>query len=198
MVWKPDYVVLADAKKWVRINDVIDDTELAVIITAACQGINDHCHRQFGKTAGAEERFYTAWFDSERWRWVVDVDDFMSAAGLVVTIGGVAATGFTKEPVNAAAEGMPWTSLSWDARTAAVLPTGAEFEVSVTANPFGWTAVPASVTLGARLQISRFLARRDSPYGIAGSNESQLRLLSHLDPDVSVSLRGLVRPLKVG
>lgn len=200
MVWKPDYVVLDEAKKWVRVKvtDTLDDTELAIIISSASRAIDDHTNRQFGKTAGAETRLYTAWFDDERWCWCVDVDDFMSAVGLVVTVGGVTATTFTKEPVNAAAEGVPWTMLTFDARTAPVLPTGTDYEVSVTANPFGWTAFPPPVTLGARLQISRFLIRRDSPYGLAGTPEQQLRLLSKLDPDVAVALRGLVRPRRAG
>jgi hypothetical protein len=197
MAWKPDYLTLLEAKGFKRLTDTVDDVELAVFIAAASRGIDDHTNRQFGKTAAAEARLYTAWFDGERDRWIVDVDDFQTAAGLVVTVGGVAATEFTKEPVNAVQELVPWTSLSF-ARTAAVVPTGDEFEVSVTANPFGWTAFPAQVVLGAKLQVSRFAARRNSPYGIAGSPESQIRLLSKLDPDVAVSLRGLIRPRRAG
>lgn len=200
MVWKPDYATEDEAKSWVRVpvTDVLDDAELAVIVTTASRAIDDHCNRQFGKTAGAETRLYTAWFDDERWCWCVDVDDFQTAVGLVVTVGGVVTTAYTKEPVNAPAEGMPWTMLTFDAHTAAVVPTGADYEVSVTANPFGWTAVPRQVTLAARLQISRFNIRRDSPYGLAQTGDSPLRLLSKLDPDVAVALRGLQRPRLAG
>lgn len=199
MAWKPDYVLLAEAKKWVRIkpSDTLDDAELALIIKAASRGIDRHCNRQFGKTTGAEQRFYSAWYDDEQDRWIVDVDDFQTAVGLVVTIGGVATTEYTKEPINAAQDGKPWEWLSI-ARTAAVVPTGEGFEVAVTANPFGWTAFPDEVPLGTRLQISRFLARRDSPYGIAGSPQAQLRLLSRLDPDVVVALSSVVRPRMPG
>lgn len=196
MVWKPDYVTLPEGKGFVRINDALDDAELSVIITAASRGIDDHCNRQFGVVA-AEARLYTATFDYDRWRWVIDVDDFMSTAGGSVTIGGVVTTDYVKEPVNAAQEGKPWTALSIDGRTGTVLPTGVEYEVSAVM-PWGWTAVPPTVKLGTRLQLSRFLARRDSPYGIAGTGDTQLRLLSRLDPDVAVSLRGFVRPRKVG
>jgi len=199
MAWAPDYVVLEDAKRWVRlaVTDELDDAEIALIISAASRGIDDHCNRQFGKTAGAEERLYTAWYDDERERWIVDTDDFQSASGLTISVDGVAATEYTKEPVNAPQEGKPWEAITFK-RTAPVAVTGLEFEVSVTANPFGWTAFPAQVPLGTRLQINRFLARRDAAFGIAGSPESQLRLLSQLDPDVAVSLRGLRRPRKVG
>lgn len=198
MPWAPDYLLLTEAKAFVRLNDVIDDDEIAVIITAASRAIDDHCNRQFGSVA-AEVRLYTAWYDDERGRWVIDVDDFMSTAGGSVTIGGTVTTDYTKEPINAAQKGMPWTRLTIDGRLGTVIPTGADFEVSAVM-PWGWTSFPAPVKMGARLQVSRFLARRDSPYGIAGSPDagSELRLLSKLDPDVAVSLRGFVRPRKLG
>jgi hypothetical protein len=99
--------------------------------------------------------------------------------------------------VNAAAEGKPWTRLLVDADSA-VVPTGAEYEVAATVI-WGWTAFPKAVTLAARLQASRFHSRRDSPYGVAGSPDtgSEMRLLARVDPDVGVSLRGLVRPRAV-
>ena len=198
MVWAPDYLILAEAKNFKRLTDTVDDVELAVYISAASRAIDDACNRQFGKTAGIETRLYSAWYDDERARWIVDVDDFMSTVGLVVTIGGVTTTSFTKEPVNALQEGRPWEQLSIDPATATVIPVGAEYEVSVTVNPFGWSAFPAGVVLAAKLQVSRFAARRNSPYGIAGSPQDQIRLLARLDPDVAVALNGLRRPRKVG
>jgi hypothetical protein len=56
--------------------------------------------------------------------------------------------------------------------------------------------VPSAVKLATRLQASRFMARRDSPYGVAGSPDagSEIRLLSRVDPDVAVALRGFSRP----
>jgi hypothetical protein len=50
--------------------------------------------------------------------------------------------------------------------------------------------VPAPVTAGALLQSCRIHARRQSPYGVAGSPEGGIvRLLSRLDPDVELMLR---------
>jgi len=200
MAWAPDYITLTELKNYQRIGDTADDVELAVAITAASRAIDNHTNRQFGKVAAAEERFYTARPDYDRGRWVVDVDDFMSVAGLAVTVDGVAAltTDFVKEPVNAAAEGKPWTRLAFET-DASVLPTGMDHEVGVTL-PWGWTAVPVAVKNASYLQSSRFAARRDSPYGIAGSPDtgSEMRLLSRVDPDVGVSLRSYVRPRAVG
>lgn len=208
MAWAPDYVALTavaptpSLKSYLvhgGITDVVDDTELAMFITASSRAIDDHCNRQFGVLAAPQLRTYKAWPDYDRGQWVVDIDDLMTAAGLVVDVAGVVTTEFTKEPVNAAAETRPWTRLAFD-RTAAVRPTvDNNYAVNVTAT-FGWTAIPVSVIQATLLQCSRFNARRDSPYGIAGSPDqgSELRLLAKLDPDVAVSLRGFVRPRRAG
>ena len=61
--------------------------------------------------------------------------------------------------------------------------------VEVTAK-WGWTATPPAVVNANLILASRFLKRRDSPFGMAGSPEmgNELRLLSKLDPDVAVML----------
>ena len=52
--------------------------------------------------------------------------------------------------------------------------------------------VPSSVKLAVLLQASRWVKRREAPFGIAGSPEmgNELRLLAKLDPDVMVLLAG--------
>lgn len=201
MAWKPDYVDLAATKKFVRINSgvTVDDAELGVYITATSRAIDDECNRQFGKLATPQTLYFTPWYNSERDRWIIDIEDLMDLTGFTLTIAGVATTAYTLEPINAALDAMPWTSLSINPRTAAVVPTGDEYEAAGSAL-WGWTAFPAKVPMAARLQVSRLAARRDSPYGIAGSPDtgSELRLLDKLDPDVSLMLNGLRRPRKVG
>jgi len=200
MVWAPDYLTVSEAKAFLRIGDAVDDTELAVAITAASRAIDEHCNRQFGLLAAAEAWSYVARPDLERGRWVVDIDDLMTVTGLVVEVPTVGVTtAFTKEPVNAAAKGRPWTRLVFDIDAAVTPVSTNNYAVNVTGR-FGWTTVPVSVDQACQLQVSRFISRRDSPYGIAGSIDqgSELRLLSRVDPDVGVSLRGLVRPRAVG
>lgn len=197
MAWKPNYGTDVEAKGFVRINDAIDDTEIAIINAATSRAIDRSTNRQFGLCDAVEQRLYTPWFDEERWCWIIDCDDFQTTTGLVVTIAGTVTTDFTKEPVNAAQEGRPWTCLSINARTAATLPIGNDFEAAVTAR-WGWTTPPAEVPLAWRLQISRFLSRRDSPYGVAGSPDvgSEIRLLARLDPDVALLLGDVTRKRK--
>lgn len=197
MAWKPDYITGGQLGTYMRIFDSQDDAELAVAATSASRAIDKHCNRQFGKTDVPQQRFYTAWYDYEQGQYVIDVDDFMSAAGIVVTVAGtaLAAADYDKEPVNAAVDGLPWTRLVVKT-TSAVQPTGARNEVAVTLDSWGWLAFPVPVVQAAKLQGSRFHSRRESPYGIAGSPQegSEMRLLSKLDPDVAVSLSDLVRP----
>jgi hypothetical protein len=193
VTWRPDYITTAQLKSYRKITHTDLDAELAVAITAASRAIDRHTNRQFGSVA-AELRYYTAEPNYRRGVWIVDVDDIMTTAGLVVTIGGVTTTDYTLEPRNAAAEGMPWTRLVIEV-DAVTVPTGETGEIGAT-GAWGWTAVPGAVAMAARIQAGRFSVRQESLYGVAGSpaDGTGLRLLSRVDPDVGVSLAGYVRP----
>lgn len=202
MTWAPDYLTLVELKAYLGLDDTNDDAELAIAITAASRAIDRWCNRQFGKTAGAETRYYPAWFDNETGRWTVDVDDLAvtPTVTLVDTTGnGVAdqdITAFDMGPTNALANGKVHTRITIKPASA-VKPAGTgRPEVKVTATPFGWPAFPVSVTYAMRVQANRFHNRRNSPYGVAGSpsDGSEMRLLARLDPDVAVSLSDYVRP----
>lgn len=183
MTWAPDYLTLSELKGWLRIDDTVDDAELAVAITAASRAVDRCCGRQFGQVAVVEERFYVAAWDRRCSEWYVELDDLADDAGLtVVDDAGATFTDYTLEPRNAVAKGKVWTRVALGSGT----PTGA---LSVTAQ-WGWPSVPDTVKLATRLQASRFMARRDSPFGIAGSPDqgSELRLLARVDPDVELML----------
>jgi len=198
VAWAPDYLTVEELAAYLRIDDDVDDLELAAAITAASRAIDHATNRQFGKVAAAEERLYTARPDLERGYWVVDVDDFQTATGLVVTVAGDVLATFTKEPVNAPAKGRPWTRLAWTAESE-LTPCGARHEIGVTI-PWGWTAFPATVVTATKLQSSRFFTRRNAPFGVAGSPDqgSEMRLLAKVDPDVAVMLSDYKRPRGVG
>lgn len=198
VAWRPDYITLQELKDYKTIDDDLDDAQLATAITAASRAIDKATNRQFGKVDTPQGRVYSAWWNGERCRWVVDIDDLQDTAGLVVTIGGVAVTKYKLEPRNAVVDGLAWTSLVL-APDAEALPSSAdEYEVTGLA-PWGWAAFPPAVVEAAYIQSHRFANRRDSPYGVAGSPQqgSELRLLARLDPDVKVSLGLYVRPRTV-
>lgn len=198
MVWRPDYLTLQELKDYKTIDDDVDDVQLAVAITAASRAIDKACNRQFGKVDAPAERVYTAWYNYERCRWIVPIDDLQDTTGLAVTIGGVTVTDYKLEPRNAVADGLAWTSLVLGPAAEATPSEADEFEVSAV-GPWGWAAFPDAVVQACEIQSHRFANRRDSPYGVAGSPQqgSELRLLARIDPDVKVSLGLYVRPRAV-
>lgn len=194
MPWMPDYATAVELRDYLRISDGADDVALASAVGAASRAIDQACNRQFGLVAAPEARYYTASYDRS---WVVPIDDLMTTVGMLVATDPVGDLGWTGNvtptvlwPPNAAPNARPWTALAAGA-SGVVQPTNAEHGVRVTAR-WGWTAVPAVVKTATLLQASRLFARRDAPFGIAGSVESgsEMRLLARIDPDVKV----LVRP----
>lgn len=196
MTWAPDYCTAAQYKAYARIGDTVDDTEIATSITASSRAIDRACARQFGKVAAPEARSYVARFDRHRPRpaWCVDIDDIATTTGLVVTIGGVAVTDYSLEPLNAVAKGKVWTLLVFGPNAEAVPDASQGLKVDATGS-WGWSSTPTTVIAATKLQTARFMARRDSPYGVAGSpaDGSELRLLAAIDPDVRVMLSEYVR-----
>lgn len=194
MAWKPAYVTTEEAKAFLRIRggDSVDDAALDLAVEAASRAIDVSCNRQFGVVSVAEERFYTARFDLERRRWLVPIDDLMTVTSFAAEVQDVdgntvgAIDDYVLEVRNASQNGRPWTRLMVRSGSTAS-PTGLTDEVAITAL-WGWTTVPEAIKQACLLQASRFLARRDSPYGVAGSPQqgSELRLLARLDVDVAV------------
>lgn len=199
MAWKPDYITSAELTAFAR-TDSADDAEAATIVTTVSRAVDKHCNRQFGQVAAAEQRFYTPRWNRRRCLWIVDIDDLMTTTGLIVATSTGTITEFDLEPRNAAAEGVPWTKIVIrKANTVTIKGEDNEFQPT---GKWGWSGIPVPVKQASKLQGSRLLARRESPYGVAGSPQqgSEVRLLARLDPDVAVILTsaGLVRPRKVG
>lgn len=193
MAWAPDYTTLEAVKHDRRIASTVDDDEIERKITAASRAIDTHTHRQFGLVAAPEVRRYTAEYSPRYGRYVVWIDDLMTTTGATVSTVDGSITLYDLLPMNAAALSRPWTHLLVDVDST-IQPDVTPFGVTVTAR-WGWTSVPVAVEEAAVLQTARFLARRDSAFGVAGSPDmgSEIRLLSKVDADVGVSLAGYVR-----
>jgi hypothetical protein len=222
VTWAPDYATSAELKDYVRIaeDDTQDDVQVALAVTAASRAVDRSTGRQFGSVT-AEDRFYTAqWVPPHHQRgggqglvftvdpvavlaarhghWAVEIDDLQDNTGLTVhydTDGDgtypLEVTDYRLLDINAAAKGKPWTSLRFGP---AADVFGVEFGVKAHA-PWGWTAVPNTIKSATLLQGSRYLSRRDSPYGVAGSPDAgtEIRLLPKLDPDVALMVRSYYR-----
>lgn len=187
MAWAPDYLTVAQLREYAGVSGNARPGELADIVTSASRAVDRACRRQFGKLTVAAIRYYEATYDRDVQVYRADIEDLQDTTGLVVTDpdgSAVAAADYTLLPRNAAADGKPYTAI--------LVPSAGLYSLS---GLWGWSAVPAAVPLAVRLQGSRWVHRRESPWGIAGSPDSggELRLLERLDPDVATSLRGYMR-----
>lgn len=185
MAWAPDYVTSAELKAYLRISDTDDDTLVAVWVTTASRAVDDYCGRQFGKVGMVESREYPTVWDRHVGCYIADIDDLQSTASMIVMDeDAVELDDYTLSPVNALVKGFPYERLHIE--TAGPLTIQALW---------GWTDVPTAVKNATLLQAARLSARRDSPFGIAGSpsDGSEMRLLAQLDPDLRTALSGYRR-----
>jgi hypothetical protein len=195
------YCTLAELKDYISIPvaDTEDDSILEIAIESASRAIDSFTGLRFWTDATVVARYYST-TDEE----AVDIPDgIQTTTGLVVKTDddddGVYETTWTLntdfrlEPINAAADGLPWNRIV--AVGDRLFPTTIYRGVEVTAKG-GWSAVPVTVKQACLLQSSRFFKRKDAPFGVAGSVEfgSELRLLSALDPDVQLLLAAYRRP----
>lgn len=196
MPWKPDYITAADVAAFLRVYDTVDNVEFGTWATAASRAIDKKCNRQFGQISTPAARVYRRppAYDAVSGLWVLEIDDVQDLTGMLVNGVSFASSGASLLPDNAPADGEPWQRIGLPSYS---YNPGAA--TTITAR-WGWSAVPTQVVAAAKLQCSRWNARRDSPYGIAGSPDtgSEMRLLARLDPDVATTLAGLSRRRRVG
>lgn len=100
---------------------------------------------------------------------------------------------FYFEPINAAADGRPWTSIRAIAKpfiyTLADVPVGwAGFDGRITVTGmWGWSSTPSQISEAAGLLASRLLRRaREAPFGVIGTGaDGEAVRLGKYDPDVA-------------
>lgn len=168
---------------------VPDSEEIDQVITSVSRAIDDYCGRFFYSVAG------TVTFTADNYLFLPIVD--FSAVTSIKTdedndgtpeITLAANTDF-RLATNKTVPGWPFTGIQITSFGTHTLPRGVTEGVEVIGTR-GWPAIPEPVKAAALLQCSRIHARRQSPYGVAGSPEGGIvRLLSRLDPDVELMLR---------
>lgn len=208
MAWEPDYVTAAEFKEFARITDSVDDTTVARAITSASRSIDRFCSqhvpRQFGLTTGVEARYYTARWDIDQSRWVIEVDDIDLAQAAAVTVHidtsnsdtySTELTQFVLRPKNAPQKNRPYTQISIlpdESNQPWTWPDG----VQVTAR-FGWTTVPTTIKEVTLLQALRYHKRRTAPFGVAGSprrgTQVTTNLVEELDAEFETQLQPYVK-----
>lgn len=210
MAWAPSYADTDDLRDFVRIDDSADDTVMSTALDAASRMIDYACDprtdhsRQFGKVDAPEDRYFTitqrGYDIAHAGQWAAETDDLATVVGLVVAVAvGIGSevytpvTGVAPLPRNALAHGRPFTALAFAGSSMPAPPLIVD-AVKVT-GVWGWPAIPPTIHQACLLQGSRLLARRDAPFGVAGSPETgtEMRLLAKLDPDVETMVRPFVR-----
>lgn len=190
------YATLAELRNYVGIpvSDTADDALLQIALDASTSQIENYTGRFFTIDGAPTVRYYTADAAGS-----VTIDQVQTSTGLVVqtddNFDGVHETTWTLDtdfflyPYNAPSFNEPWTRLVRSTSGTKSFPTRPR-AVKVTAK-YGWTTPPAAIKQACLQQAARLFARRQSPYGVAGSPElgSEVRLLARLDPDVEALLR---------
>jgi hypothetical protein len=190
-----DYTTSVLVKASLSITDSNDDTAIAACVTLASRAIDLYTGTAFGVGSSASARVYYPLDCGDVW-----VDRFDSTTGLVVKTGTdgtypttVTATDVVAWPPNAPSLGGAYCRLIIPT---GVLPTGyARPTVQVTA-AWGFAVTPEPVKQAALLEAARLFRRKDSPDGIAGSNEfGVIRVARSMDGDARMLLAPYVGTL---
>lgn len=172
-----------------------DDIELA--ITAASRAIDNLTGRRFYADSDANQvRYYSPTDPDVLW-----VDDLVTLTTLEVDTGEdgtfeetwTANTDFYLEPLNAAADGWPYTFLVVNTRSSVYFPV-AHRSVKVTGK-FGWSVVPDAVKQAAKISAAKLLKRsREAPFGVVGFGADGVAVrIGSNDPDVMTLLSPFIR-----
>ena len=199
MPWAPNYIEPEELADFVHTDVESDRVELTSAISSASRAIDEATYRQFGSVT-AETRIYTPRWSAARGMWVIECDDFTALTKIELDTAGdgtfateVSVSGAVLLPLNNVAKGRVFERVGLRSTVTAVSTLG-KGSVRLT-SPWGWPAYPETIVTGTKLQASRFFARRNSPYGVAGSPDqgSEIRLLAKADPDVILAVRSFKR-----
>lgn len=188
------YATAAQLKVRLSISDATDDTTLGMILSGVCRAIDTHCGQRFWRDTVATTRYYTAEHDD-----TLFIEPLVSVTSIATDTaydGTYATTWATTDyrlmPVNAAADGWPYTWVR--------IKSGGDYDfVSYDAGVrivgiFGWPAVPDAISEAALLWSERLYKRKDAPFGVLAFPEAgEMRLLEKMDPDVLTLLKPYVR-----
>jgi hypothetical protein len=176
------------------------DNDLDLAIASASEAVDSATGRTFTRGLAVATRIFVP----PRYNWV-EINDLASfgATGTVdadVTGGGtftaLDAADFQLYPLNAEADGQPWTELKlrdtatcWEPPCTQVRVTGV----------WGWPDIPPGVVEATGLIAARLLKRaREAPFGIAGfgGDGTAVRVTSN-DPDVRMLLNPYSRQVRL-
>jgi hypothetical protein len=163
------YITAQDLKRAKGIVDFFDDDLADAAISAASRAIDDMCGRRFYADTSVSARLYVP---PRNMAEVLNVDDFWTTSGLVVSDNGTTRTVGTDiqlEPqgVIGAQSGYPYTGFRPMASFWSPALYQGQYTVTVTAK-WGWAAVPTDVKNACRRLAQMRYEARNAPFGVAG------------------------------
>lgn len=172
------YVSLLEVKGWQGIDDSVDDAEINAVLLAVDLAIDDYCGQRFAATTPVSARLFVA----DSWQVVrLGPSVIGDTTGLIVKTDDNgdgtfettwSATDYTTLPLSGVgADG----STGWPIRELRADRLGGKWwpihrdrpGVQITAL-WGWAAVPAGVTLAARMLAASWYQRRATVAGAGG------------------------------
>jgi hypothetical protein len=186
------YVDVVEFKKWIALDDALDDIVISGVLASVTRWEDEYCDRHFwqdGESGSEVARTFTPTHCYD-----LSIDDLVpgsvtsfktdeSGDGTFETTW--AASDYQLLPVNRPT-GRPYTRV--EAVGGRLFPI--RYGHSTRANRveitgvWGWAEVPDAVRQACLIQSSRVLKRKYSPEGVIGPGEFAIRVGTRLDPDV--------------
>lgn len=192
------YVTSDELKATLSITETFADDDIDRAVFAASRAIDNIARRRFyPDNDAAQVRYYTP--HSAR---IVKTDDLVTITSVQTGPGDgtfpwtlAVDTQYVAEPLNAAADGWPWTRLC--ATHYCQFPR-ARKSVRVTGK-FGWATTPAAVEQATSILASKLLKRaREAPLGVftvGGFDTVGVARIARGDPDVMMLIGAYERKL---
>jgi hypothetical protein len=191
------YASVEELKERLDITDVLDDQKLGRVLDAVSRLIDSPTYAgwRFHTTAADETRYFSA--ESSDYcpiphglvaATTVSIDDDNDRTYSQAWLG----SDWEYDPLNAAIDGRPYTGIR-------AHPTGRyTFLAGVNrvrvVGKFGWPVLPDVVREATLIQSVRVFKRKDSPFGVTGTNAlGALVMINKLDPDVVDFIAGVKR-----
>lgn len=207
------YAQLADIKATLDLaGETFADPDINLGLSAASRAVDNICERRFWLDADATSiRYYTP----RRSGKLLQVDDLVTFGSLQTDNDGdgtfehswTVNSDFVFEPLNAAADGEPFTMVRVHPNGRFCLPGERVGIVNSSVVPrsvkltgqFGWAEVPDGVEQATGILASRLMRRaREAPFGMIGfamEGGTSVTALARNDPDVMMLLKPYIRPL---
>lgn len=207
------YAQLADVKATLDLTaETFADPDISLALSSASRAVDNICERRFWlDTDATSVRYYTP----RRSGKLLQIDDLVEFTSLETDSDGDGTfenswtlnSDFVFEPLNATADGEPFTMVRVHPNGRFCLPGGRTGIVSVPIVPrsvkltgqFGWAEVPDGVGQATGILAGRLMRRaREAPFGVIGfamEGGASVTSLARNDPDVMMLLKPYVRPL---